>query len=40
METNEFDTATMYFIGRLTLLFANNSLTECLIIMEFLHNFF
>ena len=29
----------MYFICRLTLFFANNSLTECRITMEFLHNF-
>ena len=30
----------MYFIGRLALFFANNSLTECWITMEFLHNSF
>ena len=30
---------TMYFIGRITLFFANNSLTECQITMEFLHIF-
>ena len=29
----------MYFIGRLTLFFANNSLTECRITMEFSHTF-
>ena len=29
----------MYFIGRVTLLFANNYLTEYRITMEFLHNF-
>ena len=29
----------MYFIGRVTLFFANNSLTECRITMEFIHNF-
>ena len=31
---------TMYFIGRVTLFFANNYLTEYRITMEFLHNFF
>ena len=31
---------TKYFIGRVTLFFANNSLTEYRITMEFLHNFF
>ena len=31
---------TMYFIGRVTMLFANNSLMECLITMKFLHIFF
>ena len=30
----------MYFIGSVTLSIANNSLTECLITMEILHNFF
>ena len=30
---------TMYFIGRVTLFFANNYLTEYRITMEFLHNF-
>ena len=34
-----YDT-TMYFIGRVTPFLANNSLTECLIIMEFSHNVF
>ena len=29
----------MYFIGRVTLFFANNYLTEYRITMEFLHNF-
>ena len=28
------------FIGRVTMLFANNSLMECLITMKFLHIFF
>ena len=32
--------ATMHFIGRVTMLFANNSLIECLITMKFLHIFF
>ena len=32
--------ATMHFIGRVTMLFANNSLMECLITMKFLHIFF
>ena len=27
----------MHFIGRVTMLFANNSLMECLITMKFLH---
>ena len=31
--------ATMHFIGRVTMLFANNSLMECLITMKFLHIF-
>ena len=31
---------TMHFIGRVTMLFANNSLMECLITMTFLHIFF
>ena len=31
---------TKYFKGRVTLFFANNSLTEYRITMEFLHNFF
>ena len=31
---------TMHFIGRVTMLFANNSLMECLITMKFLHIFF
>ena len=31
---------TMHFIGRVTILFANNSLMECLITMKFLHIFF
>ena len=30
----------MYFIGCVTLFFANNSLTECRITMKFIHNFF
>ena len=30
----------MHFIGRVTMLFANNSLMECLITMKFLHIFF
>ena len=30
---------TMHFIGRVTMLFANNSLMECLITMKFLHIF-
>ena len=30
----------MYFIGRVTLFFANNSLLQCRFTMEFLHNFF
>ena len=30
----------MYFIGRVTMLFANNSFIECLITMKFLHIFF
>ena len=34
-----YDT-TMYFIGRVTLFLANNSLTECLSLMEFPHNVF
>ena len=34
-----YDT-TMHFIGRVALFLANNSLTECLIIMEFSHNVF
>ena len=29
----------MYFIGRVTLFFANNSLMQCRITMEFLHHF-
>ena len=29
----------MHFIGRVTMLFANNSLMECLITMKFLHFF-
>ena len=29
----------MHFIGRVTMLFANNSLMECLITMNFLHIF-
>ena len=29
----------MYFIGRVTLFFANNSSAECRITIEFLHNF-
>ena len=33
-------TTTMHFIGRVTMLFANNSLMECLITMKFLHIFF
>ena len=32
-------TTTMHFIGRVTMLFANNSLMECLITMKFLHIF-
>ena len=32
-------TATMHFIGRVTLFFANNSLTECRVTIEFLHYF-
>ena len=31
---------TMHFIGRVTMLFADNSLMECLITMKFLHIFF
>ena len=31
---------TMHFIGRVTMLFANNFLTECLITMKFSHIFF
>ena len=31
---------TMHFIGHVTMLFANNSLMECLITMKFLHIFF
>ena len=31
---------TKYFIGSVTLFFANNYLTEYRITMEFLHNFF
>ena len=31
---------TMYFIGCVTLFFANNSSTKCRITIEFLHNFF
>ena len=31
--------STMHFIGRVTMLFANNSLMECLITMKFLHFF-
>ena len=31
---------TMHFIGRVTMLFSNNSLMECLITMKFLHIFF
>ena len=31
---------TKYFIGRVTLFFANNYLTEYRITMEFLHNFY
>ena len=31
---------TMYFIGRETLFFTNNSLTECRITIEFLPKFF
>ena len=34
-----YDT-TMHFIGRVTLFLAINSLTDCLIIMEFSHNVF
>ena len=30
----------MHFIGHVTMLFANNSLMECLVTMEFLHIFF
>ena len=30
---------TMHFIGRVTMLFANNALMECLITMKFLHIF-
>ena len=30
---------TMHFISRVTMLFANNSLMECLITMEFSHIF-
>ena len=30
----------MHFIGRVPMLFANNSLIECLITMKFLHIFF
>ena len=30
--------ATMYFIGRVALFLANNSLTKCLSLMEFPHN--
>ena len=30
----------MHFIGRVTMLFANNSFMECLITMKFLHIFF
>ena len=29
----------MHFIGRVTMLFTNNSLMECLIAMKFLHIF-
>ena len=35
-----FNLTTMHFIGRVTMLFANNSLMECLITMKFLHIFF
>ena len=35
-----FGVTTMYFIGRVTLFFANNSLTEYRITIEILHNFF
>ena len=35
-----FYEATMYFIGRVTLFFANNYLTEYRITMEFLTHFF
>ena len=31
--------STMHFIGRVTMLFANNSLMECLITMKFLNIF-
>ena len=31
---------TMYCIGRVTLFFVNNSLTECLITIEFLRKYF
>ena len=31
--------STVYIIGRVTLFFANNYLTEYQITMEFLHNF-
>ena len=35
-----FDIPTMHFIGRVTMLFANNSLMECQITKKFLHIFF
>ena len=33
-ENLSFDEATMHFIGRVTMLFANNSSMECLITMK------
>ena len=36
---DHFGQSTMHFIGRVTMLFANNSLMECLITMKFLHIF-
>ena len=40
LENLQESESTMHFIGRVTMLFANNSLMECLITMKFLHNFF
>ena len=39
-KTNSPILPTMHFIGRVTMLFANNFLMECLITMKFLHIFF